>query len=141
MTSRAEAIAQAVHTLLSALSTVPAARVYRDLHGAIASSALPAIAVETGDEDEPQRTVIGHKLRTVEIRVVVLASGSDPFTAADPIVVEAFDALAADPTLGGLAFEFSEGVTFRERTDAEQNTVSVTKVYQYQYRTTESSLA
>ncbi len=141
MTSRAEAIAQAVHARLSTLSTVPAARVYRDLHGAIAAAALPAIAVETGDEDEPQRLVIGHKMRTVEIRVVVLAGGPNPFTAADPIVVESFDALAADPTLGGLAFEFSESMTFRGREDAEQNLVSVTKIYQYQYRTTESSLA
>lgn len=141
MTSRAEAIAQAVHARLSALSTVPAARVYRDLHGALASAALPAIAVETGDEDEPQRLVIGHKLRTVEVRVVVLAQGASPFGAADPIVVEAFDVLAADPKLGGLAFEFSEGMTLRQREDAETNLVSVTKIYQYQYRTTESSLA
>lgn len=139
MTSRAEAIAQAVHAKLSALSTVPAARVFRDLHGAIESKALPAIAVETGDEDEPVR--MGRKQRTVEVRVVVLASGSNPFTAADPIVVEAFDALMADRTLGGLAAEVDEGMTFRAREDAETNLASVTKIYQYRYYTTESSLA
>lgn len=140
MTSKAEAIAAAVHAKLSTLSTVPAARVYRDLHGALAAKALPAIAVETGDEAEPQRLVIGHVMRTTEIRVVVLAAGASPFTAADPIVVEVFDKLAADRTLGGLAFEFAEGMTLRAREDTEQNLVSVTKLLQYQYRTTESSL-
>lgn len=139
MTSRAEAIAQAVHSRLSALSTVPVKNVHRDLHGAIASGALPAVAIETGDEDEPQR--IGRMQRTVEIRVVVLAQGANPFSAADPIVVESFDVLTADPTLGGLASHFDEGMTLRQREDAEQNLVSVTKIYQYRYYTTETSLA
>lgn len=138
MTSRAEAIAEAVHAKLSTLSTVPASRVHRDLYGALQAKSLPAVAVETGDEAEPQRLVIGHLMRTAEIRIAVVA---DSFAAADPIVVEMFDKLAADRTLGDLAFEFTEGMTYRARADAESNVVSVTKILQFQYRTTESSLA
>ncbi|HND53637.1 MAG TPA: hypothetical protein PLV92_14610, partial [Pirellulaceae bacterium] len=63
MTSKAESIAAAVHAALSspAMASVPAARVFRDLHGALQSDLLPAVAVETGDEDPPVRGVIGHK--------------------------------------------------------------------------------
>lgn len=139
MMSRAEAIAQAVHARHLVLSTVSAKSVHRDLHGALNAETLPAVAIETGDEDEPQR--IGRMQRTVEIRVTVLAQGANPFGAADPIVVESFDALTADPTLGGLASHFDEGMTLRQREDAETNLVSVTKIYQYRYYTTEASLA
>jgi hypothetical protein len=142
MASRSEQIAEAVRAALSvpALATVPPSRIYRDMAGALQAERLPAIAVETGDEPEPQRPVIGFKLRTVEIRMAVFASGSNPFTAADPIVVEAHNRLAANPTLSGLAFEFDEGPTIREREDADRSIASVTKTYLYQYRTTEASL-
>lgn len=145
MTSKAEAITQAVVAALTtpAMTSVSAARVYRDLQGALAAASLPAIAVETGDEEEAQRTVIGYKMRAVEIRVSVLAAaslGASPYTAADAAVVESFNRLSADPTLGGLAFEFDEGPTARTREDAEQNIGSVTKSYRYQYRTTEASI-
>lgn len=142
MTSLAERITAAVYTALTVptMSSVPAARVFRDLQGAISSTELPAIAVETGDEPEPMRSVIGHKMRAVEVRVTVLASGASPFSAADPALVESFNRLAAAPTLGGLAFEFSEGSTNREREGAEQNVGAVTKTYVYQFRTTEGSI-
>lgn len=145
MSSKAERIAAAVHAALTtpAMTAVPAADVFRDLHGALESGALPAIAVETGDEDEPNRTVIGYKLRAVEIRMTVLAagvSGASPYTAADAALVEAHNRLAADPTLGGLAFEFDEGPTERARESAEKNLGSITKSYRYTYRTTEASI-
>lgn len=140
MTSKAERIADAVHAALitPAMSSVPAARVFRDLHGAIASDVLPAIAVETGDEDAPVRIVLGHKERTTEVRVIVVAQGA--YSDADAALVESFNRLAADPTLGGLVFELDEGPTRREREPGESQLFGVTKVYRAQYRTTESSL-
>lgn len=140
MTSKAESIDAAVHAALSspAMASVPAARVFRDLHGALQSDLLPAVAVETGDEDPPVRVVIGHKERTTEVRVIVVAQGA--YSAADPAIVEAFDRLAADPTLGGLVFELDEGATRRERETGERQLVAVTKIFRAQYRTTESSL-
>jgi hypothetical protein len=142
VTSKAESIADAVADALTTptMTSVPAARVFRDMAGAVGSAALPAIAVETGDEAAPVRATIGHKMRQVDIRVVVVASGANPFTAADAAVVESFNRLSAAPTLGGLAFEFDEGETRRERADGEQNMAAVTKVYRYKFRTTEASL-
>ena len=140
MTSKAERIADAVHASMTtpAMSSVPAASVVRDLHGALASDDLPAIAVETGDEDAPVRMVLGHKERVTEIHVTVVAQGA--FADADPALVEAYGRIAADWTLGGLVFELEEGPTRRERQDGERQLVAVTKVFRAQYRTTESSL-
>lgn len=140
MTSKAERIAAAVHAALitPAMTSVPAARVVRDLHGALSSDELPAIAVETGDEDAPTRIVLGHKERSTEIRVTVVAQGA--YSDADAALVESFGRLAADWTLGGLVFELDEGPTRRERQDGERQLVAVTKSFRAQYRTTESSL-
>lgn len=142
MTSKAESITQAVVAALTvpAMTSVPAARVFRDINDALASDQWPAVAVETGEEQEPVRPVIGYKLRTAEVRVTVLASGTNAFTSADAALVESFNRLSANPTLGGLAFEFNEGVTDRSREGAAQNVAAVTKSYLYQFRTTESSL-
>lgn len=147
MTSKAELIAQKVVSALTvpAMSNVPAARIYRDMEGALAAGDLPAIVVELGDEPDPTPggTLIGRKMRTVEIRVQTLAKaslGSSPYAAADPAVVEAHNRLSADMTLGGLAFGFDEGATSRQREDAEQNIGSVSKAYLFQYHTTEASL-
>jgi hypothetical protein len=140
VTSRAEAIADAVAAALTApaMSSVPAARVFRDLNGAIQSGLLPAIAVETGDEPPPIRVVLGHKERRVDIDVTVFASGS--YAAADPARVEAFNRLMADPSLGGLVFELEEGATRRQRQDGESLVVAVTTTFSAQYRTAEYSL-
>lgn len=141
MTSKAEQITQAVVMALStpAMTSV-GTRVYRDLNDALASGDWPAVAVETGGETEPERMTIGHKMRTLEVRVTVLASGSNAFSSADAALVESFNRLSADPTLGGLAFEFDEGVTDRSREGAGDNVAAVTKSYLYKFRTTESSI-
>jgi hypothetical protein len=140
MTSRAEAIADAVFVALTAppMTSVPAARVFRDLEGAVQAELLPAIAVETGDEPPPVRNVIGHKQRRVDIDVTVIAAGC--YAAADAVLIEAFGRLVADPSLGGLAFELEEGATRRQRQDGERHLVAVTKTWSAQYRTAENSL-
>lgn len=140
MTSKAESITQAVVAALGTptMTAVPTARVFRDLKDALASEQWPAIVVETGDEQEPVRALIGYKMRRVDVLMTVLADGG--FADADAALVEAHNRLAADPTLGGLAFEFDELETTRTREGAAQNVVSVTKTYQYSFRTTEASL-
>ena len=140
MTSKAESITQAVVTALGTptMTAVPTARVFRDLKDALASDQWPAIVVETGDEQEPVRALIGYKMRRVDVLMTILADGG--FADADAALVEAHNRLAADPTLGGLAFEFDELETTHTREGAAQNVVSVTKTYQYSFRTTEASL-
>lgn len=140
MTSKAEQIAAAAATALTTptMSAVPAARVYRDLADAIAEALWPAIVIETGDEQEPVRVTIGHKMRRVDVLMTVLAEGA--YSNADAALVEAHNRLAAVPTLGGLAFEFDELETTRAREGAAQNVVAVVKGYRYSFRTTEASL-
>lgn len=142
MTSKAEAITQAVVSALTVppMTSVPAARVYRDLHGAMQADDLPAIAVETGDEDTPDRRTTRHKLRWLDLQVTVVARGASPYTAGDAALVEAFGRVFADRSLGGLAMEVLEGPTRRERSPAEQQVGAVTKTYRIQYTTLEESL-
>lgn len=142
MTSKAELITQAIVTALTvpAMSSVPAARVFRDVHGALQADLLPAVAVETGDEDTPDRRTTRHKLRYLDVNVTVVAKGESPYTEADAALVESFGRLMADRTLGGLALELQEGPTRRERSAAEEQIAAVTKTYRVQYHTTEESL-
>ncbi len=142
MTSKAELIAQAVVAALTmpAMSAVPSARVVRDLHGLLEAATLPSIAVETGDESEPSWQTMRHKARLVDIEVTVVAQGASPFTAADPALVESYNRIMADRTLGGLAQDVLEGPTRRDRTSAERQLGAITKTYRVQYRTGEASL-
>jgi hypothetical protein len=139
--SRAEQIAQAVAAALStpAMSSVPAARVFRDMRGALDSGLLPAVAIETGNEPPPARTTVRHLMRTVEIRVTVLGAGGG-YSVADPAHVESSNRLFADVTLGGLAFDLTEGPVVREREEGDRPRVAVTHTYLYQYRTTDGSI-
>ena len=142
MTSKAERITQAIVTALTvpAMSSVPAARVFRDVNGALQSDLMPAVAVETGSEDTPDRRTTRHKLRFLDVDVTVVAKGASPFTVADPALVESFARLMADRSLGGLALEVQEGPTRRERGPAEDQLGAITKTYRVQYHTTEESL-
>ncbi len=142
MTSKAELITQAIVTALTApaMTSVSAARVFRDLHGALQAELLPAVAVETGDEDTPDRRTMRHKLRYLDVNVTVVAKGASPFSEADAALVESFGRLMADRTLGGLALELQEGPTRRERGQAEEQLGAITKTYRIQYHTTEESL-
>ena len=139
MTTKAESIAAAVVTALGTptMTSVPTARVFRDLNDALASDKWPAIVVDTGDEGAPVRAVIGHKMRDIEVRVMALGTS---YAGIDAVVIESFGRLMADPTLGGKAFEFDELETTRTREGAAQNVVAVTKGYSYKFRTTEGSL-
>lgn len=143
MPSRAEQIADAVRIRLTApaMTSVPAASVYRELRGALQAERLPAIAIEPGNEPEPQRIAYGVLHRRVEIVVTVLAAGNTGYSAADPGHAEVFSRLLADPTLGGLALDVEFGAIRRERDDGERPRAAITTTYRYVYRTTEGSIA
>lgn len=142
MTSRAESIAQAVVTALTtpAMSAVPAARVYRDVDDALNAGLFPVVIVDIGDEPDPQRVLIPLMDREVEIGVTVVASGANPYAAADAAVVETFARIVADRTLGGLALDILEGGTRRGSAAMAEHSASVRKSYRVQYRTSQDSL-
>lgn len=140
MTSKAERIAAAVATTVTApaMTNVPPSRVFRDLYGAIGAGALPAIAIETGNEEPGDRAVLGFVERVLDVRLHVVAMGD--YSAGDAALVEAYGRIAANPTLAGLAFDFQDAGTQRERDEAERRICLTTKTLRYRYRTTEESL-
>ena len=146
MTSRAEAIAGALVAALTMppMSAVPAARVFRDLDGALQSALLPAVAVEIGDEDPPTIGAphgVADRLLSVTVSIVAEASaGGSPYTAADAALIEAHARTVADREFGGLAFDTTEGRTARDRDAGERHLGVVRKEYRIHYRTTEDSI-
>lgn len=147
MPSAAEDIVTEIITLLTVppLVAVPAASVYRDLLDARTAGHLPCVAVETGDEDPPVRTLIGVKDRRLEVQVTVLAKGSNPYLQADPAVLEIADRILAAPrvdgmSLNGLALDVQEGPTRRQREGMSEDLAAVTKIYIVEYRTSEISI-
>jgi len=142
VSSKAEQIAQALVTALTvpAMTSVPAARVYRELEDAIRSELFPALVLELNGEPDPVSVLIGVKDRVVDADVIVLAAGSNRNADADSATVEAFGRIFADRTLGGLAIEVLEGPTRRERDTVGESMLAITKSYRIEYRTGESSL-
>jgi hypothetical protein len=140
--SRAAQIMAAVETALSVphLDSLPAEAVYTNLLVPLERQALPALVIEMGDEPAPaeEGRSIGYCDRTLEIVVSVLVDAAAPYTAADPIVVDAFDRLVADRTLGGLCLYLSEGGTTRSRHDSGVGLVTTT--WLATYRTGRDSL-
>lgn len=139
MASIAERIAAGVHQALTVppMTSVPV-EVHRDLHGALEREAYPAIAIETGNEPPAVRSLLGHRERVVEVRVTVLAEGG--YEAADPADCEAFARIAANPTIGGLAFDVEDAGVVRERAPGARQVFAVTRMYRFPYRTVENSL-
>lgn len=144
MSSRAEQITQAIVAALTtpAMTSVPAARVFRDADSALSSNDWPALLVETGDEFAPQTVLIGRKFRTVDVQVTALAQAGAgaALTAADAAYVEAFGRVMADRTLGGLAFDVLEGQTARASEAYGERVATIRKTYSIQYETAETSL-
>lgn len=146
MTSRAEAIAGAIVAALTvpAMASVPAARVFRDIDGAMQSEHLPAVAVEIGDEDPPMIGAphgVADRVLTVTVSVIAEATATgSPYAAADAAIVEAHNRVVADRELGGLAFDLLEGRTARDRDAGERHLGAIRKEYRAHYRTNEDSL-
>lgn len=148
MNTAAEDIVTEIVGLLQAppMTSVAAAGVYRDLMQALQAEELPAVAIELGDEDSPERILIGTKTRRVEVRVTVLAKGETPYRQADAALLETHNRIFASQTVGGewlsgLAMDINEGPTRRARNGFSEDVASITKTYLVTYRTAEHSLA
>lgn len=141
MSSRVELIMAALVTALTvpAMNSVPAASVHRDLDSAI-SAGFPAVVVEEGNEPAPGRDIISRAARELEVHLRILIKGSSPYALADAPMIEAYNRIMADGTLGGLAMEIVEGETARERAVLERPVAVVTKTFTVRYRTAETSL-
>jgi hypothetical protein len=142
MPTRSEQIVSAVETLLKTppMSNVPAARVLRDMRGALQSALLPAIVLETGDEPAPNLPAVGVANRRVPVRLVVLGQGTG-YTAVDAAHLEAAERILGAPTLSGLAMNVEEGPIQREQADGDTARFAVMHTFVYQYRTTDRSIA
>lgn len=148
MNTAAEDIVTEIVGLLQAppMTSVAAAGVYRDLMQALQAEELPAVAIELGDEDSPERVLLGTKHRRVEVRVTVLAKGDTPYREADAALLETHNRIFASQSvdgewLNGLAMDIVEGPTRRARNGYSEDLASVTKTYAVTYRTAEHSLA
>lgn len=139
--SKVEQIMSALLTALTvpAMTAVPAASVFRDLDSAL-DNELPAIVIEEGDEPAPDISVISLAGRYLNVRVAVLIKGTLPFSLADAALIESYNRIIADRTLGGLAINIAEGETKRERAMLEKPVAIVTKDFIVHFRTSETSL-
>lgn len=140
MAITADLIAAAVLDRLTvpAMASVPASSVYDDLEDALAAKHLPAVAVEAGDESEPEPAAIGLLDRALDVRVTVLAKADRAAAAA--ALEESFGRLVADRSLGGLALLMDEGPTERDVADKNDRLRAITKTYRYTYRTALNAL-
>ena len=145
MSTLAEQIAVAIVTAMTvpAMSSVPAARVFRDPDDALRSDLMPCIVVEVGDELAPREVLIGRQDRQVEIRVTTLAAGTSSAagqTQADAASLESYNRILADRTLGGLALNIIEGPVQRMSETSGDRLASVTRLLGIEYRTTTDRL-
>ncbi len=143
MASRVDALVQAIKTALTApaMTSVPVGDIYVDLVYAIDQTKTLALAIEEGIEPEPNLNgLIGRAERRVNVDVHVIAKGLAPFRGADPALVESYNRIMADRTLGGLALDIQEGPTERRRAPAEQSIGVITKTYIVEFRTSAHSL-
>ena len=147
MKSAVQEIVDELVTLLTvpALSAVPAARVYRDIVDARRAAQMPCLVVEAGDEEAPDRILIGIMGRRLQVDVTVLAKGVSPFAKADAALVESHNRILGAQSLGGLwlnglAEDIQEGATRRLRDGMSEDLAAVTKTYVISYRTAERSI-
>lgn len=78
--------------------------------------------------------------RSLTVRLVALARGTDAFDAADRLIVAAHAAVLADPNLGGLALAVRELDADWDADDLDAGTVTLPARYEIRYRTTLTDL-
>lgn len=82
--------------------TTTGARVYRSRSRSLSGAKLPAIKVWTRDEEIEEASGYDYQRRKLRLEVVALSKLADPDDELDQVCVEVEEALAADPTFGGL---------------------------------------
>jgi hypothetical protein len=137
MSTRALQIRDSILVKLRAASVagVTSDRVFSDLKPALLSALRPAIVVDMGDEETPERKY-GKVHRGQSITVRIIEDAADPYAALDPIRIAAHALIMADKTLSGLCETIEEGATSRERADLDVPIGSLTTTYLARYTTT-----
>jgi hypothetical protein len=133
----------AYNALVGTLTTIPLTcgyTVYDNRLSPIERDLLPAVAVEMGDEPAPdgESITIGQVLRYLDVKVSILVDSATPYSAADAALIETYDRVIADQTLGGTCEFLEEGDTTRERDSAGVGVI--TKTWRVAYRTSRYSL-
>lgn len=142
MSSKALQIRDKVILLLTtpALTGIGSGGISVDPDYAFESRDLPAVAVYLGDEDPPQRVMIGSMDRRVMLKVKIISKGDDAFASADALMVLVHNRIMTDPSLAGLVMDIQQHGTLRS-SDVLQSPVAVTEMdYAVEYRTNETSL-
>lgn len=99
-----------------------------------------ALNVELGNDDPPDRFVIGMKDRFTELKLTAIATGANATANVDAVIYEANSRLMADETLGGLCYELSElGVSRFNEANGKRLAV-IEKIYLVKYRTSDNSI-
>lgn len=110
MTTRAEAITEAIKTLLEASPTLVSGNVWRSRLRPIPAGSNTAIVVRQGrDVRINDSTTIGNYSRNAVVMVEVYARGDIPDQLADSVVESVVSRVMADPSLGGLCDDILVG--------------------------------
>jgi hypothetical protein len=138
--SKREQIMAAVVTALAGTTGV-GSRIFRSREDALAAAESPSLLVMPESED-PSELTIGYVEKRLRISVGVYARAvSSPDSAADATAQSVHAKLLADPTLGGLAVDLSEGATDWDFDQADQTSVMVNMRFVVWYRHARNSLA
>ncbi len=100
MTTRSLQIRDAILTKLRAtlVAGVTSERVFSDIKPALLSALRPAIVVDMGDEETPERKY-GKVHRGQAITVRIIEDATDPYAALDPIRIAAHARIMSQPTV------------------------------------------
>ena len=139
MTTKREQIMQAIVAALDGVADV-GSNIYRSREEALTRADVPALIVMADNED-PNENVSGLTEKRLTIVVGVFVRGDVPDMLADPIVESVHAKLMAEPTLGGLAMDISEGGTGWDMEEADQTALIVNMRFVVWYRHARANLA
>lgn len=136
MTSRSEAILNAIATALAATSGV-SGRIYRDRYEAVSRGEMPALVILPLSESDQILTSTETLTTTLSLTVDVLINGAPLSTLADPIRVSLHSLLMAANLGPGVISCYPDGRDW----DAEPGEIGVVRCrYRVSYRTTLASI-
>jgi hypothetical protein len=133
MTSVREQILSAVVTALNGSGTI-GGTVFRSRSAAQARTDGIIIVVEPSADQAEQRVIPKIDWR-LTVSVTVIARGSIPDQAADPVVQEVHKRIMADLTLGGLCYDVQPQMSSWDIVSADKDAAVVTNTFDVLYRT------
>lgn len=132
MSTIREQILQEIEELIDSVPDV-AGGAHRSREDALAREESPAIVIRwTGDR--PRTSVHAYTDSELDIEVDVYRRGSVPDQLADPIVAGVHAALMADPTLGGLLIDLTDGETQLDLDGGDSDAAWITMRFTAWYR-------